>query len=131
MSSDTRTRLLAAIAAARRWLDDLVTGRVTDIEAFATQEGRGARSVTMLLSLAFLAPDVVKAIVDHQMSRGIGLTQMMDLPGEWSEQRKGRCHTNLIAAARRLEGPLNLTPRLRLARSGTLRLGRRGERGGM
>jgi site-specific DNA recombinase len=42
----------------------------------------------MLLSLAFLAPDVIKAIVDHRMPRGIGLTQMMDLPGEWSEQRK-------------------------------------------
>jgi site-specific DNA recombinase len=88
MSSDTYTRLLAAIAAARRGLDDLVTGRVTDIEALATQEGRSARSVTMLLSLAFLAPHLVKAIVDHWMPRGIGLTQMMDLPGEWSEQRK-------------------------------------------
>jgi site-specific DNA recombinase len=88
MSSDTRTRLLAAIAAARRWLDDLVTARLADIEALATQEGRSARSVTMLLSLAFLAPDVVKAIVDHRMPRGIGLTQMMDLPSEWSEQRK-------------------------------------------
>jgi site-specific DNA recombinase len=88
MSSDTRTRLLAAIAAARRWLDDLVTGRVADIEALATREGRSARSVTMLLSLAFLAPDLVKAIVDHRMPRGIGLTQMMDLPGEWNEQRK-------------------------------------------
>jgi site-specific DNA recombinase len=88
MSSDTRTRLLAGIAAARRWLDDLVTARLADIDALATREGRSARSVTMLLSLAFLAPDLVKAIVDHRMPRGIGLTQMMDLPGEWSEQRK-------------------------------------------
>jgi site-specific DNA recombinase len=88
MSSDTRTRLLAAIAAARHWLDDLVTARLADIDALATREGRSARSVTMLLSLAFLAPDIVKTIVDHRMPRGIGLTQMMDLPGEWSEQRK-------------------------------------------
>ena len=88
MSSDTRTRLLAAIAAARRSIDDLVVGRVADIEALATGEGRSARSMTMLLSLAFLAPDLVKAIVDHRMPRGIGLTQMMDLPGEWSEQKR-------------------------------------------
>jgi site-specific DNA recombinase len=88
MSSDTRTRLLTAIATARRWFDDVVIGRVASIEALATQEGRSARSVTMLLSLAFLAPDLVKAIVDHRMPRGIGLTQMMDLPVEWGEQRK-------------------------------------------
>jgi site-specific DNA recombinase len=61
---------------------------VADIEALATREGRSARSMTMLLSLAFLAPDLVKAIVDHRMPRGIGLTQMMDLPGEWSEQKR-------------------------------------------
>ena len=61
---------------------------MADIEALAAREGRSARSVTMLLSVAFLAPDLVKAIVDHRMPRGIGLTQMMDLPGEWNEQRR-------------------------------------------
>ena len=41
------------------------------------------------------------------------------------------CHTNLIPAARCLEGPLRLRPRWRLATSGTLRLARRGACGGM
>jgi site-specific DNA recombinase len=88
MSSDTRSRLLASIAVARRWLDDLVTGRAADIEALAARERRSGRSATMQLSLAFLAPNLVKAIVDSQMPRGVGLTRMMDLPVVWSEQKR-------------------------------------------
>jgi hypothetical protein len=42
----------------------------------------------MLLSLAFLAPDLVKAIVENRLPRGIGPTRMTDLPSEWSEQRR-------------------------------------------
>jgi site-specific DNA recombinase len=88
MSSDTRSRLLASIAAARRWLDDLVTGRAADIEALAARERRSARSVTMQLSLAFLAPDLVRAIVENRIRRGIGLTRITDLPIEWSDQQR-------------------------------------------
>jgi hypothetical protein len=52
------------------------------------------------------------------------------------EERRGDCsqrccHTNLIPAARYLEGPVRLRPRWRLATSGTLRLGGRGACGGM
>ena len=86
MSSDTRTRLLSAIAAARRWMGDLADGRVENIDALAAREGRSARSVTMLVSLAFLASDLVKAIVDGRMSRGIGLAQLVNLPIEWRRQ---------------------------------------------
>jgi hypothetical protein len=42
--------------------------------------------------------------------------------GERVEGPAGCCHTNLIPAARCLEGPLRLRPRWRLATSGTLRL---------
>ncbi len=88
MSSDTRSRLLSAIAVARRWIEDLGAGRVESIDALAAREGRSARSVTVLLSLAFLAPDLVKAIVDNRMPRGVGLTTLMDLPCVWGEQWK-------------------------------------------
>jgi site-specific DNA recombinase len=88
MSSDTRSRLLSACAGSRRWLEDLMTGRIASIDTFAAREGRSARSISMLLSLAFLAPDLVKAIVDHQMPRGIGLGQLIDLPAEWGRQRR-------------------------------------------
>jgi hypothetical protein len=42
----------------------------------------------MLLSLAFLAPDLVKAIVENRLPRGLGLTRMTDLPHDWYDQRR-------------------------------------------
>jgi site-specific DNA recombinase len=86
MSFDTRGRLLNAIGKARVWAKDLVSGREADIETIARKEGRSARSVSMLLSLAFLAPGLVKAIAENRMPRGIGLTRMTDLPSEWPMQ---------------------------------------------
>ena len=44
------------------------------------------RSIRMLLSLAFLAPDIVKAAVGGCLPRGFGLTRLIDLPIAWSDQ---------------------------------------------
>jgi site-specific DNA recombinase len=54
----------------------------------AAREHRSVRSASMLLSLAFLAPNLVKAIVGCRLPRGIGLTRMMDLPADWAEQHQ-------------------------------------------
>jgi hypothetical protein len=88
MWSDTKARLLAGIARARGWLDDLIAGRVLDIADLALREKRSVRSTAMLLSLAFLAPALVQAIADNRLPRGIGLTRLADLPSDWSEQFK-------------------------------------------
>jgi hypothetical protein len=40
----------------------------------------------MTLSLAFLAPDIVKAAVEGRLPRGFGLTRLIDLPIVWSDQ---------------------------------------------
>jgi site-specific DNA recombinase len=85
---ETRSNLLAAIAKSRAYLDDLVAGRVLDIAQIAAREQRSVRSASMLLSLAFLAPDLVTAIVKRRLPCGIGLTQMMDLPADWAEQHR-------------------------------------------
>ena len=37
-------------------------------------------------SLAFLAPDLVKAAVKGRLPRGIGVTRLRDAPAEWSRQ---------------------------------------------
>jgi hypothetical protein len=50
---------------------------------------------------------------------------------EENQLPRRRCHTNLIAAARRLEALLNLRPRWQLATSGALRLGGHEACGGM
>jgi len=40
----------------------------------------------MTLSLAFLAPDIVKAAVEGRLPRGFGLKRLVDLPMAWSDQ---------------------------------------------
>jgi site-specific DNA recombinase len=42
----------------------------------------------MMLSLAFVAPDIVEAAVMGALPRGVGLTRLMDLPPLWSDQRQ-------------------------------------------
>ena len=84
--SDTRAKLLAGVAKARGWLDELIAGRILDIADLAQREKRSVRSTAMLLSLAFLAPRLVQAIADNRMPRGIGLTRLAGLPSDWSEQ---------------------------------------------
>jgi hypothetical protein len=40
----------------------------------------------MTISLAFLAPELVKAAVEGRLPRGIGVTRLRDAPAEWSRQ---------------------------------------------
>ena len=70
----------------RRWLDELLNGTVTSIEEIAQRERCSARKVNMILSLAFLAPDLVKAGIDGRLPRGVGVARLCDLPASWSEQ---------------------------------------------
>jgi len=88
MTTETRASLFAGIAKARAYLDDLVGGRILEIAEIAAREKRSVRSTSMLLSLAFLAPDLVKAIGEGRLPRGIGLTRMMGLPADWAEQHR-------------------------------------------
>jgi len=86
--AEARARLLTATAIGRSWLDQLVKGDVPDLAAIATRENRSERSVRMILSLAFLAPDIVKAAIEGTLPRGHGLSTLTDLPMDWVEQRK-------------------------------------------
>ena len=40
----------------------------------------------MTISLAFLAPDLVKAAVEGRLPRGVGVERLRDTPAEWSRQ---------------------------------------------
>jgi len=69
--SDARERLIKAIAQGRRWLNELVTGKVTDIIEIAVRDCCSVRSVNMTVSLAFLAPSLVEAIIEGTLPRDI------------------------------------------------------------
>jgi hypothetical protein len=83
---ERRARLVNAIAKGRRWLDDVISGRVTNITEVCTREECSVRQVNMTISLAFLAPNLVKAAVEGRLPRGIGVERLRDLPTEWSQQ---------------------------------------------
>lgn len=85
---EQRDRLLRAVAKGRSWLKELLASKTGDTDLIATREGRSKRSVQMMISLAFVAPDIIEAAVKGALPRGIGLTRLMDLPPLWSEQRK-------------------------------------------
>jgi site-specific DNA recombinase len=42
----------------------------------------------MAISLAFLAPNLVKAAIDGRLPHGMGITRLTDLPAEWSRQHQ-------------------------------------------
>ncbi len=42
----------------------------------------------MTISLAFLAPDIIKAAVEGRLPRGIGVERLREAPAEWSRQFK-------------------------------------------
>jgi hypothetical protein len=84
--AERRTRLVCAIARGRRWLDEIVNGSVTDAGQLAKRERCTVRQVNMTLSLAFLAPQLVKAAVEGRLPRGINIERVRDLPAEWGRQ---------------------------------------------
>jgi site-specific DNA recombinase len=83
---ERRARLVSAIARGRRWLDDVVLGRVTTIAELCSREKCSTRQINMTISLAFLAPNLVKAAVEGRLPRGIGVERLRDPPTEWSRQ---------------------------------------------
>jgi site-specific DNA recombinase len=83
---ERRARLVSAIARGRRWLDDVVSGRVTTVAELCAREKCSVRQANMTISLAFLAPNLVKAAVEGRLPRGIGVERLRDPPTEWSRQ---------------------------------------------
>ena len=84
--ANARAILIEALRDAHRWLDELLSDPRLTLESLASREGRTARSIRMTLSLAFLAPDIVKAAVEGRLPRGFGLKRLVDLPMAWPDQ---------------------------------------------
>jgi site-specific DNA recombinase len=86
MPANARAILLEALRDAHRWLDELLSDPRLTLESIASQEGKSERSIRMTLSLAFLAPEIVKAAVEGRLPRGFGLRRLVDLPMAWPDQ---------------------------------------------
>lgn len=77
---------MSTIARGRQWLDDVVSGRVTTVGELCVREKCSVRQVNMTISLAFLAPNLVKAAVEGRLPRGVGIERFRDPPTEWNRQ---------------------------------------------
>ncbi len=86
--SENRALLVASIARGRRWLGELVSASTANVESIARREGCSVRKVNMTVSLAFLAPDLVKAAIAGRLPHGMGVARLCELPAEWSRQHR-------------------------------------------
>jgi len=81
------TVLLRNIANARAWLEMVEKGK--SLEQIASAEGTSPRRIRQLLHLAFLAPDILRTVVQGQQPIGLTTESLKDreLPLDWSAQR--------------------------------------------
>jgi hypothetical protein len=81
--------LLKLIANARRWWDDLNTGRYSTMRSLAKAYGKDERYVARVIPLAFLASPIIEDIVAGQQPIELTaqrLTTFSDLPHSWAAQ---------------------------------------------
>lgn len=80
--------LLKAVARAWRWREALVQGHVKTLADLAATEGYTERYVRCTIQLAFLAPDLLEAIVAGRQPRWLELKSMRDgvIPLSWAAQ---------------------------------------------
>ena len=59
---------------------------MTTVAQLCARERCSVQQVNLTISLAFLAPNLVKAAVEGRLPRGIGIERLRDLPAEWGLQ---------------------------------------------
>jgi site-specific DNA recombinase len=88
-SSQPDVALIKAIARAHQWRKLITRGEVTSIDALATRVGQERRHVGRTLALAFLAPDLTRAILKGEQPAGLRLAHLLDskISLFWRDQR--------------------------------------------
>jgi DNA invertase Pin-like site-specific DNA recombinase len=84
--AERRVRLISAIARGRGWLDEIVSGSITDAAQLARREQCTERQINLMLSLAFLSPQLVKAAAEGRLPRGINIERLRDSDANWVKQ---------------------------------------------
>ena len=87
-----RLRVRAPVRA-EAWKRRLLSGTVTRLEELAREEGVTASYVTRVMRVAFLAPDLKRAILDGVQPAGLTLQRVQDqeMPLAWERQRAQYC----------------------------------------
>jgi hypothetical protein len=83
--------LIGLIARAHHWLDDLATGKMPSVREIARRDRLDEGDVSRFLPLAFLAPDIVEAILAGKQPVEMTaekLKRIGSLPYGWDDQRR-------------------------------------------
>ena len=83
--------LIALVADARRWADELVEGKSQTVQEITEREGLRSGSVSRILPLVWLAPDITTAILEGRQPPHLtvkSLRILPELPLSWDEQRR-------------------------------------------
>ena len=83
--------LIALVADARRWASELLEGRASSIRHITEREGLRSGSVSRILPLAWLAPDISTAILEGRQPPYLTaktLRALPELPLDWAEQQR-------------------------------------------
>jgi len=81
--------LCRQIAQARFWFDQLASGEATSVRAISKRYSANESEVTRILPLAFLAPEMVEAILNGHHPEGLSvenLRRSSPLPTDWKAQ---------------------------------------------
>ena len=83
------TPLQLALAKAYEWEQKLNSGVYGSIKELANKEGVDNSYVSRILNLNVLAPDIIQAILDENISEGVTLFALgADTPIVWRKQRE-------------------------------------------
>ena len=88
--SEPNPRLVVMVAKTRQWFDGLKSGRYPTIKHIAIAENCDTSYVGRLMSIAFLAPDIVERILTGNHSATLTperLRKACPLPLRWEDQR--------------------------------------------
>ena len=81
--------LIKALTRAHRWKERLFTGRAPSTSVIAKEEGVTERYVSRIMRLAFLAPDIVEAILDGYQPIDLELERLLKgIHISWDAQRR-------------------------------------------
>lgn len=92
MSAHPVASLVKAVARAHDWRTQIIAGRVGGRRSLSQQVGLDERYVSRILQCAFLAPDIVEAILDGRQPADFSLERLRGgVPLNWVEQRQRFC----------------------------------------
>ena len=81
--------LLKAVVRGHDWRTQIIDGRVWGRRTLSKQTGLDERYVSRILQCAFLAPDIVEAILDERQPADFSIERLRTkLPLTWAEQRQ-------------------------------------------